>query len=101
MKRFLLLFCFISLFGLGVVAQKAKIFDVRNGGATSTTIEYPDATSKQTVVDAFCDLGSYNGVDKDGSLITKQQFFHRELTAIISAKVKQNRQRIAANASCG
>lgn len=95
MRRFIFTLLVIVSFGLGAVAQKAKIFDVRNGGTTSTTIEYTDATSKQAVIDAFCDLGSYNGVDKDGSPITRQQFFHRELTAIISEKVKRNRQRIA------
>lgn len=95
MRRFLFTFLILASFGLGAVAQKAKIFDVRNGGATSTTIEYPDAASKQAVIDAFCDLGSYSGVDKDGNPITKQQFFNRELTAIISEKVKRNRHRIA------
>lgn len=95
MKQLVLILFFVCLLGFGVVAQKVKIFDVRNGGATSTIIEYPDAASKQAVIDAFCDLGSYSGVDKDGNPITKQQFFHRELTAIISEKVKRNRHRIA------
>lgn len=53
MRRFLFTFLILASFGFGVVAQKAKIFDVRNGGATSTTIEYPDAASKQAVIDAF------------------------------------------------
>ena len=95
MKRFVLILSFVCLLGFGVVAQKAKIFDVRNGGATSTIIEYPGAASKQAVIDAFCDLGSYNGVDKDGNPITKQQFFNRELTAIIRERVRQSRNRIA------
>jgi len=95
MRRFIFTLLVIASFGLAAVAQKAKIFDVRNGGATSTTIEYPDAASKQAVIDAFCAEGSYNGVDKDGNPITKQQFFHRELTTIISEKVKRNRHRIA------
>lgn len=95
MKRFILILSFLFLFGLGAIAQKAKVFDVRNGGTTNTTIEYLDAASKQAVIDAFCAEGSYNGVDKDGNSITKQQFFHRELTAIISEKVRRNRHRIA------
>ena len=95
MRRSIFTLLVVASFGLGAIAQKAKIFDVRNGGATSTVIEYPDAASKQAVIDAFCDLGSYNGTDKDGNPITKQQFFHRELTAIMAEKVKRNRHRIA------
>lgn len=99
MKR---LFLFVLLlFAASAVAQApAKLFDVRNGGTTGTQIEYKDAAAKQAVIDAFCEVGSWsaNLRDAQGNPITKQQFFHRELTAMIRDRVRQGRAQTAQKA---
>lgn len=103
MKRFLLLFCFISLFGLGVVAQKAKIFGVRNGngvvdaGVTvnhATLIIYPDAPSKQIVIDALCATGNYDALP-EATRPSKQAFANNELQNLLNNKVIEYREKLA------
>lgn len=99
MKKLAILF--LLLFSVSVAAQApTKLFDVRNGGPTSTTIEYKDAASKQAVVDAFCELGSWTADLKDaqGNPVTRQQFFHRELQAIIRDRIRQARAQVAQKA---
>jgi len=74
------------------LAQRpVKLFDVRNGGTTATTIEYRDATAKQQVIDAFAAARGYQDTIPDpanpGQVIanpqTKQQFFNAALTQFL------------------
>lgn len=96
MKRVVLI-ALILLTGSAIAQAPTKLFDVRNGGATGTQIEYKDAAAKQAVIDAFAELGSWTPqtLGGDGQPITKQQFFHRELTALIRDRVRQARAQVA------
>jgi len=99
MKKLTILF--VVLFSISVIAQApTRLFEVRNGGATTTSIEYKDAIAKQAVVDAFCEIGSWtsNLTDAQGRPVTKQQFFNQELQAIIRDRVRAARARTAQKA---
>lgn len=87
-------------------AVPTKLFDVRNGNNStdSDTTTYPRATfivfkddaAKNTVIDAFCQLGSYTGFQADGvTPISKQAFFNRELQQIIRDRIRQAREATA------
>ncbi len=88
-----------------------KLFDIRNGGPTSTTIEYKDAASKSAVIDTFADLFNYTSkvpnpafdstkpenpttnpstIDNPQS---KQQFFNRHLTTYLRSHIQEARTR--------
>ena len=102
MKRTLLLIFSLFIFGVFATAQApTRLYDVRNGNGIvdngtaqpqATYIAYKDAAAKQAVIDAFCDVGNYDGLDP-ATRPTRQAFFNRELLAHVKDVVKQSRQR--------
>lgn len=107
MKRLFIL-CLILAAPLAAQAP-TKLFDVRNGGATATTIEYKDAAGKATVIDAFCAAYGYaakvpnpafDGTKPEDPVSnpttidnpqSKQQFFNRHLTGYLRGIVENQR----------
>ena len=94
MRIFILCFCCIFLcIAVGIAQTPTTLFDVRNGGPTSTVIEFKDNIAKQAVIDAVAETGSWSVTltDAQGQPITKQQFFHREIAAFLNQRVKAAR----------
>ena len=103
MKKLLTIALVLFLAGSAVATQKARIFGVRNGngvvdaGVTinhATLIVYPDAPSKQIVIDALCDLGNYDALDP-ATRPSKQAFANDELKNWLNGKVTEHREKLA------
>lgn len=103
MKKLLTITFILALAGSVAATQKTKIFGVRNGngvvdnGVTinhATLISYPDAQSKQIVIDALCSTGNYDALP-EGTRPSKQAFANDELRNWLNAKVKEHRAKLA------
>lgn len=82
MKKLLTITFALILTGSAVATQKTKIFGVRNGNGVvdagitinhATLIVYPDAPSKQIVIDALCATGNYDALP-EATRPSKQAF---------------------------
>jgi hypothetical protein len=106
-RKILISSTLIALLAVFAIAQKpTKLFDVRNGGTTATTIEFRDASAKQAVIDAFAVARGYQVTIADpqnaGQLIpnpqSKQQFFNAALTRFVNDTYKPQALKLASEA---
>lgn len=84
---------------LAVGAQTpTRLFDVRNGGATTIMIEFKDAAAKTALINAFAEQRGYQaeidspqeGVAKIPNPQTKAQFFNKQMEAFLRETYKAN-----------
>lgn len=104
MRKIICASAVLVTFSLFALAQKpVKLWDVRSGGATATTIEFRDASAKQSVIDAFATARGYQDTIADpqnaGQRIanpqSKQQFFNAALTQFVRDVYRQQAVKLA------
>jgi hypothetical protein len=95
MSKAVFIICLLAL--AGAAQSPTRLFEVRSGGSTQTSIVFRDAAGKEVVIDAFARLGNYQDtIGGRPNPQTKEQFFNSELQQFIRDRVAAARHQIAA-----